>query len=73
VVSGSTKVDLQLTFDLRFRPESECAHVRVLLNREGRPSGEALAEFETEELAEAALTKNRQYMRDRFVILTAQY
>ncbi len=56
-----------------FRPESECAHVRIIMNRDGRPSGEALAEFESEELAEQAMTKNRQYMRDRFVILTAQY
>ncbi len=56
-----------------FRPESECAHVRILMNRDGRPSGEALAEFDTRDLAEQAMTKNRQYMRDRFVILTAQY
>ncbi len=56
-----------------FRPESECAHVRVLMNRDGRPSGEALAEFETEELAERAMGKNKQYMGERFVILTAQY
>ncbi len=56
-----------------FQPESECAHVRILMNRDGRPSGEALAEFDTKELADQAMGKNRQYMKDRFVILTAQY
>ena len=56
-----------------FQPEADCVHVRVLMNREGRPSGEALAEFESEEMAERAMGKNKKYMGDRFVILTAQY
>ena len=56
-----------------FLPESECSHVRVLMNRDGRPSGEALAEFDSEDAAERAMTKNKQYMGERFVILTAQY
>jgi RNA recognition motif-containing protein len=56
-----------------FRPEAECAHVRIIMNREGRPSGEAVAEFDTKEMAEQAMVKNRQYLKDRFVILTPQY
>jgi RNA recognition motif-containing protein len=56
-----------------FNPEAECVHIKVLLNREGRPSGEALASFETEEEAEAAMKKNKEYMGERFVILTPQY
>lgn len=56
-----------------FNPEASCSHVRVLMNRDGRPSGEALAEFDTEEMAEKAMAKNKQYMGERFVILTAQY
>ncbi len=56
-----------------FRPEAECVHVKVLMNREGRPSGEALASFETEEEADKAMQKNKEYMGERFVILTAQY
>ncbi len=56
-----------------FQPEAECVHVRIIMNRDGRPSGEALAEFDSVEQADQAMTKNRQYMRDRFVILTAQY
>jgi RNA recognition motif-containing protein len=56
-----------------FRPEAECVHVKVLLNREGRPSGEALAAFETEDEAEKAMIKNKEYMGERFVILTPQY
>lgn len=55
-----------------FNP-AECVHVRILKNREGRPSGEAFAEFETEEMAERAMEKNREYLGDRFVILTRQY
>jgi len=56
-----------------FRPEADCAHVKILLNREGRPSGEALASFETEQEAERAMVKNKEYLGERFVILTAQY
>ena len=56
-----------------FQPEADCRHVRVIMNRDGRPSGEALAEFDTEEMAEAAMKKNKQYLGERFVILTPQY
>lgn len=56
-----------------FRPEAECAHVRIIMNREGRPSGEAIAEFASKEEADQAMTKNRKYMGQRFVILTSQY
>lgn len=56
-----------------FQPEAECVHVKIMMNREGRPSGEALAEFESQEMAEKAMVKNKQYMGERFVILTPQY
>ena len=56
-----------------FHPEADCAHVKILLNREGRPSGEALASFETEQEAERAMVKNKEYLGERFVILTPQY
>ncbi len=56
-----------------FQPVADCSHVRVLLNREGRPSGEALAEFETEEMAKKALQKNKEYMGERFVLLIPQF
>ena len=56
-----------------FKPVAECVHARLLLNREGRPSGEARAEFETKEEAEKAMGKNKDYMGERFVILTPLY
>jgi hypothetical protein len=37
-----------------------------------RPSGEAVAEFETEEDARSAMGKNRAYMGERFIVLTPQ-
>ena len=37
-----------------------------------RPSGEAVAEFETEDDARAAMAKNREYMGERFIVLTPQ-
>lgn len=56
-----------------FKPVANCVHARLLLNREGRPSGEARAEFESKEEAEKAMAKNKEYMGERFVILTPQY
>ena len=44
--------------------------VRLLKNRDNRPSGEALAEFATLEEAKDALKKDKEYIGDRFVILT---
>ena len=37
-----------------------------------RPSGEAVAEFDTEEEARSAMAKNREYMGERFIVLTTQ-
>ena len=37
-----------------------------------RPSGEAVAEFASEEDARAAMEKNRDYMGERFIVLTPQ-
>ena len=56
-----------------FEPDAVCSHVRILMNREGRPSGEAIAEFATREDADLAMGKNRQHLGNRYVILTPQY
>jgi len=34
-----------------FQPEARCASARILRNRDNRPSGEAIAEFDTEDEA----------------------
>ena len=34
-----------------FQPEAHCLNARILKNRDNRPSGEAFAEFETEDEA----------------------
>ena len=49
-----------------------CASVRVILNREGRPSGDAIAEFETDDDVEEAMKKNREHLGSRFVVLTRE-
>ncbi len=54
-----------------FEPVAECQFVRIL-KKGGRPSGEAIAEFDTEDEARAALKKNKEYLGDRFIILTPQ-
>lgn len=56
-----------------FEPDAVCSHVKILMNREGRPSGEAIAEFPSQEEADKAMGKNRQHLGNRYVILTAQY
>ena len=40
-----TSVDDIIQF---FLPEVQCSSARIILNRDERPSGEAVAEFETE-------------------------
>jgi heterogeneous nuclear ribonucleoprotein F/H len=40
--------------------------VRVILNRDGRPSGDAIAEFETEEAVEEAMKKDREHLGNRY-------
>jgi len=56
-----------------FLPDAECVGVRIILNREGRPSGDAIAEFETDEAAETAVaSKNREHLGSRFVVLTRE-
>jgi hypothetical protein len=42
------------------------------LNRDGRPSGDAIAEFETEEAMEEAMKKDREHLGTRFVVLTRE-
>jgi len=53
-----------------FSPTAECQGVKILKNRENRPSGEAIASFSTKEAAEAAMKMNKEYLGERFVILT---
>lgn len=55
-----------------FKPAATCIGVRILHNREGLPSGDAVAEFESDEQAEAAMAKNREHLGTRFVILTRE-
>lgn len=55
-----------------FHPKANCIEVRILRGRDNRPSGEAVAEFETEEDARSAMGKNRAYMGERFIVLTPQ-
>ncbi len=53
-----------------FENESVCCDVEVHLNREGRPSGDATAFFDNEELADRAMEKNRAEMHGRYIDLT---
>ena len=47
-----------------------CTRVKILMNRDNRPSGEAIAEFPSKEIAVAAMKMNKQYLGDRYVVLT---
>ena len=53
-----------------FAPVIDINRVRLLKNRENRPSGEAIADFATLEAAKEAMKKDKEYIGDRFVILT---
>lgn len=43
------------------------AGIHILLSREGRPSGEAYVEVETEEDAENAAKKDREHIGERYI------
>lgn len=43
------------------------------MSREGRPSGEAYVEFETEEDAKKGLEKNNEHLGSRYIEGTAPY
>lgn len=43
------------------------AGVHITMSREGRPSGEAFVELETNEDAEKALKKDKQHMGHRYI------
>ena len=53
-----------------FLPEAKCLSVKVILNKDGRPSGDAIASFEDKETVEAALKKDREHLGSRFVVLS---
>jgi len=54
-----------------FSPKAECQRVKILKTRDNRPSGEAIAEFSTKEAVEEAMKMNKEYLGERFVILTS--
>lgn len=54
-----------------FSPIAQCTKVRLLRSsRDGRPSGEAIATFANQEDAKEAMKMNKEYLGERFVILT---
>jgi len=53
-----------------FRPVAACTNVRLLQNRNGLASGDAIANFASREDADAALGKNREYIGSRYVTLS---
>ena len=53
-----------------FLPAAKCVSVKVILNRDGRPSGDAIASFNSKEEVEAAMEKDREHLGSRFIILT---
>merc|ERR1719376_1595422 len=53
-----------------FKPVAHCTNVRILQNRNGLASGDAIASFAAMEDVDAAMTKNRQYIGSRYVTLT---
>jgi len=52
-----------------FKPHAECLDVRVVLNRDGFPSGDAVAFFADEDAVEAALQCNKKTLGQRYVVL----
>jgi len=54
-----------------FSSKADCLRVKILKNRENRPSGEAIAEFASKEDAQEAMKLNKEYLGERFVVLTA--
>ena len=53
-----------------FLPEAKCVSVKVILNRDGRPSGDAIAAFEGQEEVESAMKKDREHLGTRFIVLS---
>lgn len=52
-----------------FRDHAECLDVRVVLNRDGFPSGDAVAFFADEAAVEAAMQCNKKNLGQRYVVL----
>ena len=63
----STTVDEIVNFfsDCKFKDGSESVH--LTLTREGRPSGEAYIELESEEDMDKAIEKDKQHMGKRYI------
>lgn len=55
-----------------FKGAEEPVHVKVILNRDGRPSGDAVAEFDSEDAVNKAMVKDRDSMGSRYVVLTRE-
>ena len=55
-----------------FSGAADPVRVKVILNRDGRPSGDALAEFESEDAVDRAMSRDRENMGSRFVVLSRE-
>jgi len=53
-----------------FKSVAPCTNVRILQNRNGMASGDAIASFASKDDADAALTRNREYIGSRYVTLS---
>ena len=55
-----------------FRGAADPVRIKVILNRDGRPSGDALAEFDSDEAVNKAMSKDRDCMGSRYVVLSRE-
>jgi len=53
-----------------FLPEAKCTGVKIILNKDGRPSGDAIASFEDEDAMKAAMVKDHEKLGPRYIILS---
>lgn len=63
----STTVEEILKFFDKCKVKNGKDGVHIIMTREGRPSGEAYIEMETDEDIEEALKKDREYMGTRYM------
>lgn len=63
----STTVEEILKFFDNCQVKNDKEGVHIIMTREGRPSGEAYIEMETDKDIEEALKKDREYMGSRYM------